>query len=97
MTQTKEGDLKIIPPIQLLKAAKQAGFTREECLSSSSASFSLMSHMLHEQACLQLADKLCQVAKKRKEEKERLGSALHGFSLLLSLLLLPNPRCCWYV
>lgn len=40
MTKTKEQHLKMIPRLQLLKAAKQASITSEECYTSSSASFS---------------------------------------------------------
>lgn len=85
----------MIPRPQLLKAAKQASITSKQCYTTSSASFSPIYHMLQEQACLQLDDKFkCQKKKRRKRE---MGSNLHGFSLLLSLSLLPHPRCCWYV
>lgn len=43
---------------------------------------------------LQINYAKCQKKKRRKWE---MGSNLHGFSLLLSLSLLPHPRCCRYV
>lgn len=87
----KNDTLQWFPYFTCLKQPNQTGITSEECCSSTSASFSPVSHMLRKQACLQLADKLCQVPKKEKK-KTRDGVKLTWFLSTLVSLFAPTPQ-----